>query len=126
MFPAVRLEISIDDGPFTKHRARTVIVGNVGTLTAGMPLLPDARIDDGLLDVVLLHPQRFLSWLPLAFRILGRRPHTDELVNRMRGHTVVIRADRDTPRELDGDTLGAGRELRMRCLHARLLVRVPR
>jgi len=44
----------------------------------------------------------------------------------MRGHTVAIRADRDTPRELDGDTLGAGRELRMRCLHARLLVRVPR
>jgi YegS/Rv2252/BmrU family lipid kinase len=126
MFPAVRLEISIDDGPFTKHRARTVIVGNVGTLTAGMPLLPDARIDDGLLDVVLLHPQRFLSWLPLAVRILGRRSQTDELVNRMRGHTVAIRADRDTPRELDGDTLGAGRELRMRCLHARLLVRVPR
>lgn len=126
MFPPVRLEISIDDGPFTKHRARTVIVGNVGTLTAGMPLLPDARIDDGLLDVVLLHPRRFLSWLPLAVRILGRRSHTDELVNRMRGHTVAIRADRDTPRELDGDTLGAGRELRMRCLHARLLVRVPR
>ena len=126
MFPAVRLEISIDDGPFTKHRARTVIVGNVGTLTAGMPLLPDARIDDGLLDVVLLHPQRFLSWLPLAWRILSKRPHTDELVNRMRGGSVVIRADRDTPRELDGDTLGAGRELRMTCLHARLLVRVPR
>lgn len=126
MFPPVRLEISIDGGPVTKHRARTVIVGNVGTLTAGMPLLPDARIDDGLLDVVLLHPQRFLSWLPLAWRILSKRPHTDELVNRMRGGSVTIRADRDTPRELDGDSLGAGRELRMTCLHARLLVRVPR
>jgi YegS/Rv2252/BmrU family lipid kinase len=126
MFPPVRLEISVDGKPPTKHRARTVIVGNVGTLTAGMPLLPDARIDDGLLDVVLLHPQRFLSWLPLAWRILSKRPHTDELVNRMRGASVVIRADRDTPRELDGDTLGAGRELRMTCLHARLLVRVPR
>jgi YegS/Rv2252/BmrU family lipid kinase len=126
MFPPVRLEISVDGKPPTKHRARTVIVGNVGTLTAGMPLLPDARIDDGLLDVVLLHPQRFLSWLPLAWRILSKRPHTDELVNRMRGRSVVIRADRDTPRELDGDTVGAGRELRMTCLHARLLVRVPR
>jgi YegS/Rv2252/BmrU family lipid kinase len=126
MFPAVRLEISVDDGPPTRHRARTVIVGNVGTLTAGMPLLPDARIDDGLLDVVLLYPQRFLSWLPLAWRILTRRPHTDALVNRLRGSSVVIRADRETPRELDGDPLGAGRELRMRCIHGRLLVRVPR
>jgi len=126
MFPPVRLEVSLDDGPYSRHRARTVVVGNVGTLTAGMPLLPDARIDDGLLDVVMLHPQRFWSWLPLAWRILTRHPRTDALVNRMRGHTVAIRADRDTPRELDGDTLGAGRELRMRCIHGRLLVRVPR
>lgn len=126
MFPAVRLEVAVDGGPFTRHRARTVVVGNVGTLTAGMPLLPDARIDDGLLDVVLLHPQRFWSWLPLAWRILTRHPRTDALVNRMRGQTVVIRADRDTPRELDGDALGSGRELRMHCIHGRLLVRVPR
>jgi YegS/Rv2252/BmrU family lipid kinase len=126
MFPAVRLEISIDGAEPTRHRARTIVVGNVGTLTGGMPLLPDARIDDGLLDVVLLYPQRFWSWLPLAWRILTRRPHTDSLVNRMRGSEVVVRADRDTPRELDGDTLGSGREMRMRCIHGRLLVRVPR
>jgi len=126
MFPAVRLEISVDGGEFTKHRARTVVVGNVGTLQAGMPLLPDARVDDGLLDVVLLHPQRFLSWLPLAWRILSKRPQTDDLVNRMRGSSVTVRADRDTPRQLDGDPIGLGRELRATCLHARLLVRVPR
>jgi YegS/Rv2252/BmrU family lipid kinase len=126
MFPAVRLEISVDDAAFTKHRARTVVVGNVGSLTAGMPLLPDAEIDDGLLDVVLLYPQRFWSWVPLAFRVLAKRPRTDELVNRMTGRTVVIRADRDTPRQLDGDTIGPGRELRMTNVHGRLLVRVPR
>ena len=37
MFPAVRVEISVDDGEFTKHRARTIVVGNVGFLQAGMP-----------------------------------------------------------------------------------------
>ncbi|GAA1950326.1 hypothetical protein GCM10009798_07030 [Nocardioides panacihumi] len=126
MFPAVKVEISVDDAEFTKHRARTIVVGNVGSLTAGMPLLPDAEIDDGLLDVVLLYPQRFWSWLPLAFRVLAKRPRTDDLVNRMTGRTVVIRADRDTPRQLDGDTIGSGRELRMTNVHGRLLVRVPR
>ena len=126
MFPAVRVEISVDDAEFTKHRARTIVVGNVGTLQAGMPLIPDAEIDDGLLDVVLLYPQRFWSWLPLAFRVLAKRPQTDELVNRMTGRSVVIRADRDTPRQLDGDTIGSGRELRMTNVHGRLLVRVPR
>ncbi|WP_300683350.1 diacylglycerol kinase family protein [Nocardioides sp.] len=126
MFPAVKVEISVDGGDFTKHRARTVLAGNVGTLQAGMPLIPDAAIDDGLLDVVLLHPRRFWSWLPLAFRILAKRPHTDDLVNRWTGREVTIRADRDTPRQLDGDTVGEGRELVMRNIHGRLLIRVPR
>ena len=61
MFPAVRVDVSVDDGEWTRHRARTVLIGNVGYLQAGMPLLPDAAIDDGVLDVVLLHPSRFLS-----------------------------------------------------------------
>ena len=124
--PVVRLEIAIDDGEYTHHRARTVVVGNVGYLQAGMPLLPDAAIDDGLLDVVLLHPKRFLSWVPLAFRVLAKRPRSDETITRMRGRTVSVRAASDTPRQLDGDPLGAGRELHMICRHGRVLVRVPR
>lgn len=126
MFPAVKIEISVDGGPFTKHRARTVVVGNVGSLQAGMPLLPDAAIDDGQLDVVMLHPKKFLSWLPLAYRVLAKRPRTDDLVNRMTGSTIHVRAGSDTPRQLDGDSIGLGRELRMECVHGRLLVRVPR
>jgi YegS/Rv2252/BmrU family lipid kinase len=126
MFPAVRAEISVDGGEFTSHRARTIVVGNVGYLQAGMPLLPDAAIDDGLIDLVLLHPRRFLSWIPLAFRVLAKRPRTDELVNRMTGRTIVVRASADTPRQLDGDSIGPGRELHMECIHGRVLVRVPR
>jgi YegS/Rv2252/BmrU family lipid kinase len=126
MFPAVKVEVSVDGGEFTKHRARTVVVGNVGFLQAGMPLLPDAAIDDGTLDVVILHPKNFLAWIPLAWRVLLKRPHTDALIDRRTGSTVVVRAATDTPRQLDGDSIGPGRELSMRCVHGRVLVRVPR
>jgi YegS/Rv2252/BmrU family lipid kinase len=126
MFPAQRIEISVDGGEFTRHRARTVVVGNVGFLQAGMPLLPDAAIDDGQLDVVILHPRNFFSWIPLAWRVLLKLKHTDELVDRKVGATVVLRAGAETPRQLDGDSIGPGRELQMECLHGRLLVRVPR
>ncbi len=126
MFPVTRVEISIDGGDYTKHRARTIVVGNVGYLQAGMPLLPDAAIDDGQLDVVLLYPRRFLSWIPLAFRVVAKRSRVDDTINRMTGRTVSIRAHVDTPRQLDGDSIGPGRELHMECIHGRLLVRVPR
>jgi YegS/Rv2252/BmrU family lipid kinase len=126
MFPAMRLEVSVDDGPFTRHRARTVVIGNVGNLQAGMPLIPNAEIDDGKLDVVLLHPKRFLSWLPLAFRVLAKRKRTDETIERFTGHKVVVRASQDVPRQIDGDIIGAGTELVCENVHGRLLVRVPR
>ncbi|MGA8258321.1 MAG: YegS/Rv2252/BmrU family lipid kinase [Nocardioides sp.] len=126
MFPVTKVEISLDGGEYTKHRARTVLVGNVGYLQAGMPLLPDASIDDGLLDVVVLYPRRFLSWIPLAVRVLAKRSRTDDTINRMTGRTVSIRAAVATPRQLDGDSIGPGKELHMECIHGRLLVRVPR
>ena len=126
MFPVTKVELSIDGGDYTKHRARTILVGNVGYLQAGMPLLPDAAIDDGQLDVVLIYPRRFLSWIPVAVRVLAKRTRTDDTINRMTGRTVSIRAGVDIPRQLDGDSIGPGRELHMECIHGRLLVRVPR
>ncbi len=126
MYPVTKVEISIDGEEYTKHRARTIVVGNVGYLQAGMPLLPDAAIDDGQLDVVLLYPRRFLSWIPLAYRVLAKRSRTDDTINRMTGRTVSIRASAETPRQLDGDSIGPGKELHMECIHGRLLVRVAR
>jgi YegS/Rv2252/BmrU family lipid kinase len=126
MYPPVRVEISVDEGPWTRHRARTVLIGNVGYLQAGIPLLPDAAIDDGVLDVVLVSPRWFLSWVPLAIRVFTRNKRTDDMLNRMTGRTVSVRATHATPRQLDGDTIGAGRELHAVCDHGRLLVRVPR
>ncbi|MGH3412308.1 MAG: phosphatase PAP2 family protein [Marmoricola sp.] len=126
MFPAIRVEVSVDGAPFTRHRARTVVIGNVGHLQAGMPLLPDAAIDDGLLDVVLLYPRSFWSWLPLAARVLTRNRRTDETITRMTGRRVAVRCNADAPRQLDGDLLAPGKELRAECLQGRLLVRVPR
>jgi YegS/Rv2252/BmrU family lipid kinase len=126
MFPAVRVELSVDGGEWTRHRARTVVIGNVGYLQAGMPLLPDAAIDDGVLDVVILHPRRFLSWIPLVVRVLSKGKRTDDTINRMTGSRVSVRASHDTPRQLDGDPVGPGRELCAECVHGKLLVRVPR
>lgn len=125
-FPAVRFDITIDGGTPTRHRARTVVVGNVGYLQAGIPLLPDASIDDGLVDVVIVHPRRFLSWVPVALRVISKNKRTDETLDRMTGQSVTVRAAHATPRQLDGDAIGAGTLMHVECQHGRLLVRVPR
>jgi diacylglycerol kinase family enzyme len=103
-----------------------VLVGNVGSLTAGIPLLPDARIDDGVLDVVVIAPLRVVGWFSLLWRVLTRHPRTDERLDRFTGRSVIVTAATATPRQLDGDTVGAGTEIHAEVEPGVLLVRVPR
>jgi diacylglycerol kinase family enzyme len=62
----------------------------------------------------------------VAMRVLRKSPIVDETLDRRTGSRVRVTASSDTPRQLDGDSVGEGRELRMECIHGRLLVRVPR
>ncbi|MGC0272338.1 diacylglycerol/lipid kinase family protein [Pseudactinotalea sp. Z1739] len=64
-----RLEYRIDDGPSRSARAHTVIVGNCGTLTGNMLLIPAAKVDDGLLDVVMLRPKGRFGWARIGARL---------------------------------------------------------
>ena len=43
--------------------------------------------------------------------MLLKRKRTDELVDRKVGAKVVVRANTETPRQLDGDAIGPGKEL---------------
>jgi YegS/Rv2252/BmrU family lipid kinase len=124
-FPAMRVEISVDNSEFKKFRARTVVVGNVGFLQGGIPLLPDAQIDDGMLDVVVIAPKRFIGWLAIIVRVLGRQRRTNKRLDRLNGQKVVIRAEKPMPMQLDGDPVGSGTEITAEVQHGVLLVRVP-
>ncbi len=124
-FPAMKVQISVDDDEFKKFKARTVVVGNVGFLQGGIPLLPDAQIDDGLLDVVVIAPKRFIGWLAIIVRVIGRRRRTNDQLGRLTGRKVVIRAEKPMPMQLDGDPVGEGLEITAEVQPGVLLVRVP-
>lgn len=124
-FAPVKVSISVDDGEFVKFRARTIVVGNVGFLQGGIPLLPDAQIDDGLIDVVVIAPKRFLGWLAIVVRVIGRQRRTNKRLGRMTGKKVVIRAEKPTPMQLDGDPIGDGTEITVEVQPGVLLIRVP-
>lgn len=125
-YPAVRVDISVDGAEPVRRRARSVLIGNVGSLQAGIPLLPDARIDDGVLDVVVIAPGRLVGWVGLAWRVITRHPRIDEQLDRYTGRSVVLKAASASPRQLDGDTVEPGTELRAWIEPGVLLIRVPR
>lgn len=59
----VDLTISTDEGDEVSDRGHTLLIANCGTLQGGAALLPDALIDDGLLDLMLLRAEGVVGWL---------------------------------------------------------------
>ncbi|WP_448059797.1 diacylglycerol/lipid kinase family protein [Cellulomonas hominis] len=64
------LDYRVDGGHTKSARAHTIIVGNCGTLTGKMLLIPAAVVDDGLLDVVMLRPQGRFGWAQIGARLM--------------------------------------------------------
>lgn len=123
--PFVRIEIIIDDKAPLIRRARTVVIGNVGTLEANIPLLPDARPDDGLIDAVVLAPRRLAHWPRLALSLVLKSVQEGSHIERYTGKRIQVTAARAVRRELDGDTIEDGRTLSASVDPEALIVRVP-
>jgi YegS/Rv2252/BmrU family lipid kinase len=120
----MRVSLVADGGPARRLRASGVIVGNVGFLQGGMPLLPDARPDDGRLDAVVLTAGDWASWLAVAAYVLTRRRGTGR-VTRVTFRDLRLGTDREQPWQLDGEVMGRTRELTISLHPGKLLLRVP-
>jgi YegS/Rv2252/BmrU family lipid kinase len=122
----ISVRITIDEEEPIERRVRTVLVGNVGKLQGGLLLLPDARPDDGVLDVSVLAPRNALDWLRVSGRVLRRADVPDRRMERFRGKHIVIEANRPQPRQLDGDLIEDGELMDIEIEAGALAVRVAR
>ena len=61
----------------SSRKAHVIVIGNVGFLQGNIQLIPDARADDGLLDVLVASPRTVRDWVRLTTQVLTRRKRTD-------------------------------------------------
>ncbi len=122
--PRAPIDLAVDGRIEPRRQVRTVVVGNCGRLLAGLVLMPAARVDDGLLDVVTIGPKGIFGWLAVTARVLARRCRGHEIVQHWQGRTVIISTEAPELAQLDGDPVGEVRALRMRVDRGALLVRV--
>jgi len=107
-FPA---EVLDGDNRPIRQAARTVVVGNCGTLTGGVQLMPDARLDDGLLDTVVLSPNGLLDWGAVAFGVITGHRRGQRRLRRLVSASVEIRVGYPVEAQIDGDGIGECRTL---------------
>jgi diacylglycerol kinase (ATP) len=122
--PQFKVRIKIDDEAEFSRRARTVVVGNCGKLTGGLVLLPQAQVDDGWLDAVILSPVGLVGWVALAARVISRKRKGHERVDHHRLKSVTIRCEEPEAVQIDGDTVGRSRGLSATVDPLALIVRV--
>jgi diacylglycerol kinase (ATP) len=120
----MRLTLVADRQPPVRLRASAIIIGNVGCLRGGLPLLPDATPDDGMLDAVVLTARGWAGWVMLAAHILLRRGPTDR-VRRVQFRELRVLLEQPQPWELDGEVMGVTGQLEVTVQPARLLLRLP-
>jgi diacylglycerol kinase family enzyme len=100
-----------DDAPVRRRHARMVVVGNCGTLQGGLELLPEARLDDGVLDAVVLAPGGLTGWAAVTADLVSRHRAGQGRLERLTGATITIDAERALEAEIDGDPIGPRRRM---------------
>ncbi|MFZ4893970.1 diacylglycerol/lipid kinase family protein [Plantibacter sp. Mn2098] len=137
--PKVRSRIN--GGDEESSRLHSVFVGNCGTLTAGFQVLPDALIDDGVLDVLLVRSldrtdgPRVTRWLHRFNNPVARlrrdspaaqtRTESNDSFRYVTATDVELHISPEAVLQADGDEIGAAVWARMRIDPGALRLRLP-
>lgn len=124
-YEAPRLRLEMDGREVRNSSLTLVTIANGPCCGGGFWLCPAARLDDGVLDVLIAERttrRRILSILGSALR--GRHLGLRE-VEIVQGRSIRITGEQDLPVHADGEILTPGRTLEIEILPARLSVVVP-
>ena len=115
----------VADGIATEHRALIVAAANGRQYGNGAVIAPDAQIDDGRLDVIVVGERsalRALSQMPKLFS--GRIAHVPG-ITMIPAHDVVITSPDPMIYHADGEPCVGGTSIHIRIRPRALRVRVP-
>ena len=136
----VRLHYRLDGGVLRSMNVHTIIIGNCGVLPGGFLLLPQARLDDGILDVAALRPRGPFGWAKVWQKVawengvlrksaIGRRiidlSKDARDVTYFRGRELAMTVDVAQEFQLDGDEFGEAIAMRTWIDQDALTVKVP-
>lgn len=137
-----RIGYSLGGSPERQAHISTVLIANCGLLPGNMQFLPDAELDDGILDIAIMQPKGVLGWLRIWRRVTwengvlrrsaaGRRiirraeQWNESVMTNLRSPDIRITMEKAQRFELDGDDFGMVRSVFVRADAHALLVRVP-
>jgi diacylglycerol kinase (ATP) len=122
---SAEMTIDVDGERWFRGRASDVLVGNFGTLIGGVRAFPNARPDDGRLEVGVVRAGNRREWARVLARTAVGKAESSPFVHTTHGTKVKIGLDRVMPYELDGGDRPRTAELKLKVRPAAITVCVP-
>jgi diacylglycerol kinase (ATP) len=122
----VKATVEVDGERFVKDRVSCVLAGNVGRVLGGIEAFPDARPDDGLLELGVVTARNPVEWARTLGRVAFGRAESSPFVEVTRGKQAKIKFSKQVPYELDGGARPPARKLCIEVHPAAVRVCVPR
>jgi YegS/Rv2252/BmrU family lipid kinase len=119
-----RVEISLDNGDFQSRRVRSVLFANCAKLPGGVDFIPDAYIDDGVLNVAIMSPRSLIGWIAMYVKIMFQHKRQLPVMQFYGARKVSIRVPEPIETQVDGDVVGPATRVDVEVHPASLLVRV--
>lgn len=122
---AVQARVEVDGMAWFKGPATCVLVGNMGDVLGGMSAFPDARPDDGRLDVGIVTADSVVDWARTLGRTMVGHPASSPFVETITATRIDVRLEKKLPYELDGGDRPKTKHLRFRVKPGAITVCVP-
>ncbi len=118
--------IEVDGAEWYDGQASCILVGNLGTLFGGVEVFPDARPDDGQLDLGVVEGGGLVRWTRILARTVAGDPSGSPFVRVTKATAIKAKFDRKVLYELDGGERSEVKSFKVRVEPRALCVRVPR
>ena len=119
-------EIEVDGSDWYEGTATCILLGNLGNVFGGVKVFPDARPDDGMLELGVVTAEGLLQWARTLGRAALGDPNRSPFVQTTQAKSVKVELDRKVRYELDGGDRSKVRSFKVKVEAGALSVCVPR
>lgn len=119
-------EIQVDGTDWYEGRTTCILLGNLGQVVGGVRVFPDARPDDGMLELGIVTAEGLLQWTRTLARTAIGDPNRSPFVRTTKASSVRVALDRKVRYELDGGDRSKVKSFRVEVEERALKVCVPR
>ena len=121
----VQMTVRVDGTVWFKGKASSLLIGNIGMVTGGLVVFPDASPTDGKLEVGVVTASSPWEWVRVFSRVARGHLDRSPFIEMTRGKTIVIEVGRKVPYELDGGIRPSAKRLKVRVKARAITLCVP-